>query len=256
MLDGAGLSTEAMQRFAHWTNLSETTFVLPPEARTPTTACASSLRAASCPSPGIRRSAPATRGWRPAARRAATDVIVQECGAGLVPVRRTRRRAGVRRAAAAALGPGRGRARRARSPGCSASTRGAIVGRRSGSTTARAGSRSCSTSAEAVLALAPRFGELDVGVVGAAPAGAPEAFEVRAFFPKDGAHRRGPGHRQPQRLARPVAARHAAARPRRTSPARARRSAAPAASTSAQDDDGAVWVGGGTVTCVRGEVEL
>src|SRR5215204_613318 len=31
VLDGDGLSTEAMQRFAHWTNLSETTFVLPPQ---------------------------------------------------------------------------------------------------------------------------------------------------------------------------------------------------------------------------------
>jgi PhzF family phenazine biosynthesis protein len=35
VLDGAGLSTEDMQHFAHWTNLSETTFVLTPsdEAR-------------------------------------------------------------------------------------------------------------------------------------------------------------------------------------------------------------------------------
>lgn len=30
VLDGTGLSDAAMQRFAHWTNLSETTFVLPP----------------------------------------------------------------------------------------------------------------------------------------------------------------------------------------------------------------------------------
>ena len=35
VLDGTGLSTEAMQQFARWTNLSETTFLLPPtpEAR-------------------------------------------------------------------------------------------------------------------------------------------------------------------------------------------------------------------------------
>jgi PhzF family phenazine biosynthesis protein len=30
VLDGTGLSDEAMQSFAHWTNLSETTFLLPP----------------------------------------------------------------------------------------------------------------------------------------------------------------------------------------------------------------------------------
>ena len=33
VLDGAGLSDDAMQRFAHWTNLSETTFVLPPSTQ-------------------------------------------------------------------------------------------------------------------------------------------------------------------------------------------------------------------------------
>jgi PhzF family phenazine biosynthesis protein len=30
VLDADGLDTGSMQRFAHWTNLSETTFVLPP----------------------------------------------------------------------------------------------------------------------------------------------------------------------------------------------------------------------------------
>ena len=33
VLDADGLSTEEMQRFANWTNLSETTFVLPPSGR-------------------------------------------------------------------------------------------------------------------------------------------------------------------------------------------------------------------------------
>src|SRR5882672_10288014 len=31
VLDGTGLDTEDMQRLANWTNLSETTFVLPPD---------------------------------------------------------------------------------------------------------------------------------------------------------------------------------------------------------------------------------
>ena len=30
VVDGDGLTTEEMQRFAHWTNLSETVFLLPP----------------------------------------------------------------------------------------------------------------------------------------------------------------------------------------------------------------------------------
>ena len=32
VLDGTGLTTEAMQEFTHWTNLSEATFLLPPTA--------------------------------------------------------------------------------------------------------------------------------------------------------------------------------------------------------------------------------
>ena len=85
VLDGEGLSTEEMQRFAAWTNLSETTFVLPPSGR-PTTACGSSPATASCRSPGIRRSA-RCHAWRAARRRA--ERVVQECGAGLVEIRRT-----------------------------------------------------------------------------------------------------------------------------------------------------------------------
>ena len=34
VLDGSGLDDTAMQRFARWTNLSETTFVLPPTQST------------------------------------------------------------------------------------------------------------------------------------------------------------------------------------------------------------------------------
>ena len=41
-------------------------------------------------------------------------------------------------------------------------------------------------SADAVLALEPSFIDLDVGVVGPHPEGAPEAFELRAFVPGNG----------------------------------------------------------------------
>ena len=33
VLDAEGLDTEAMQRIARWTNLSETTFLLPPTCK-------------------------------------------------------------------------------------------------------------------------------------------------------------------------------------------------------------------------------
>lgn len=66
VLDGTGLSTEEMQQFTRWTNLSEATFVLPPRLRAaplaPTTACASSTPLANCLLPGTPRWAPATPG--------------------------------------------------------------------------------------------------------------------------------------------------------------------------------------------------
>ena len=39
VLDGTGLSTEQMQAFTNWTNLSEATFVLPAPSEKPTTRC-------------------------------------------------------------------------------------------------------------------------------------------------------------------------------------------------------------------------
>jgi PhzF family phenazine biosynthesis protein len=87
VLGADGLSTEQMQRFAHWTNLSETTFVLPPtqpdadyRARIFTTVA--ELPFAGHPTLGT------CHAWLESTGSAA-EAIVQECGAGLVPVRRT-----------------------------------------------------------------------------------------------------------------------------------------------------------------------
>jgi PhzF family phenazine biosynthesis protein len=66
--DAAGLDTAAMAAFARWTNLSETTFLLPPENPAADyrlrifTPGASSLRAGSCRLRGTRRLALPTRG--------------------------------------------------------------------------------------------------------------------------------------------------------------------------------------------------
>ncbi|NUR86056.1 MAG: PhzF family phenazine biosynthesis protein, partial [Nonomuraea sp.] len=89
VLDGAGLTDEEMLRFAHWTNLSETTFVLPPadpgadyrvRIFTPTL----ELPFAGHPTIGT------CHAWLEAGGVPRDpDVIVQECGAGLIPVRRT-----------------------------------------------------------------------------------------------------------------------------------------------------------------------
>src|SRR5690606_16601471 len=85
VLDADGLNDEQMQLFARWTNLSETTFVLPPtdpgaDYRVRIFTPSEELPFAGHPTLGTAHA------W--AGESAATDLI-QECGAGLVPLRRT-----------------------------------------------------------------------------------------------------------------------------------------------------------------------
>jgi PhzF family phenazine biosynthesis protein len=253
VLDGAGLSTDAMQRFARWTNLSETTFVLPPESpdadyRVRIFTPGRELPFAGHPTLGT------CHAWLEAGgtpRRA--DTTVQECGAGLVPIRRAEtglsfaapplvrsgpvddelvervaRMLGVERAAMTDIqwvdnGPG---------------WIGVLL-----------------DDPEAVLALSPRYDELDVGVVAPYPAGSPEAFEVRAFTYKNGAVDEDPVTGS----LNASLAQWLLATGRATAPYVARQGTALGRAGRvhiAQDADGGVWVGGGTVSCVRGEVEL
>ena len=88
VLDGAGLSDDEMQRFARWTNLSETTFVLPPtqagaDYRVRIFTPGTELPFAGHPTLGSCH-AWLENGGKP--RQA--DVIVQECAVGLVSIRR------------------------------------------------------------------------------------------------------------------------------------------------------------------------
>src|SRR4051794_33974683 len=89
VLDAEGLTTDQMQRLAHWTNLSETTFVLPPtvegaDYRVRIFTPVLELPFAGHPTLGT------CHAWLAAGRRPQGDgVVVQECGAGLVRVRRT-----------------------------------------------------------------------------------------------------------------------------------------------------------------------
>ncbi|MFT4231247.1 MAG: PhzF family phenazine biosynthesis protein [Leucobacter sp.] len=87
ILDGTGLDTETMERIARWTNLSETTFVLPPTSDaadywlrifTPT----GELPFAGHPTLGSARAWLENGGIPRMAGR-----LVQECGAGLVELR-------------------------------------------------------------------------------------------------------------------------------------------------------------------------
>ncbi|MEJ7772740.1 MAG: PhzF family phenazine biosynthesis isomerase, partial [Geodermatophilaceae bacterium] len=102
VLDADGLSAEQMQRFAHWTNLSETTFVLPPtepgaDYRVRIFTPAAELPFAGHPTLGTCHAWLATGQTvaaeagpeAPAAGPGGGGDIVQQCAAGLVRIRRT-----------------------------------------------------------------------------------------------------------------------------------------------------------------------
>jgi PhzF family phenazine biosynthesis protein len=87
LLEAEGLDSEAMQRIARWTNLSETAFVLPPSTpeasyRVRIFTPAQELPFAGHPSVGTAYAVLAA-----GLAEASDGMLVQECGAGLLPVR-------------------------------------------------------------------------------------------------------------------------------------------------------------------------
>jgi PhzF family phenazine biosynthesis protein len=253
VLDGDGLSEEAMQRFAHWTNLSETTFVLPPESReadyrvrifTP----GRELPFAGHPTLGT------CHAWLEAGGVPRPDgAIVQECGAGLVSIRRSE--VGLSFAAPPLVrsGPVDDELveRLARMLGIERAhmTDTQWVDNGPGWVAVLL------DDPQAVLALEPSYDELDVGVVAPYPPGSPEAFEVRAFTYKAGAIEEDPVTGS----LNASLAQWLLATGRASAPYIARQGTALGRAGRvhvAQDADGTVWVGGGTVSCVRGRVDL
>jgi PhzF family phenazine biosynthesis protein len=252
--DGEGLSDAEMQQFASWTNLSETTFLLPPtdpgadyrvRIFTPTL----ELPFAGHPTLGTCH---AWLGTEAGAK--AGDVVVQECGAGLVRVRRTD--AGLAFAAPPLV----------RSGPVDAELVERLVGILGADPADVVDAQWVDngpgwvalllSSADAVLALRPGdAGDLDVGVVGPYPPGSPSAVEVRAFFPSNGATAEDPvtGSLNASlgqwllasgRLTAPYVASQGTVLGRRGQVKVDR------------DEDGTVWVGGGTVTCLDGVARL
>ena len=88
VLDGTGLNEEAMQRFAKWTQLSETTFILPPTAKGQAAGADYQLRiftpGGELPFAG-HPTLGSARAWLEGGGQAQhRGVLVQECGIGLV----------------------------------------------------------------------------------------------------------------------------------------------------------------------------
>jgi PhzF family phenazine biosynthesis protein len=252
VLDAAGLSTGEMERFARWTNLSETTFVLAPsddraDYRVRIFSPVAEMPFAGHPTLGT------CHAWLDARGGEQRDEIVQECAAGLVRIRRGD--AGLAFAAPPLLRDG---------PVDEALVRqiATLLGiDRDEIVDAQWADNGAGwvavllEDASAVLAVRPGSANLDLGIVGAYPPGSPEAFEVRAFFAKDGVLVEDPVTGSLNAAIAPWLLRTG----RATVPyvvsqgmllGRAGRVHVE------RDDDGTIWVGGATVTCVSGEVEL
>lgn len=184
VLDAEGLDEEAMRRFSVWTNLSECTFVLPPtgpgaDYRVRIFSLNTELPFAGHPTLGTARA------WLDAGGIPATPgVVMQECAAGLVPVRveadrlaftaPPRHRSGsvdpdLLAALIEILGVERDRVLDAEWLDNGPGWVGLLL-----------------DHAETVLRLRPDAtahpGRWDIGVIGAHDAGSETAFEVRAFF--------------------------------------------------------------------------
>ncbi|HEY0443871.1 MAG TPA: PhzF family phenazine biosynthesis protein [Candidatus Limnocylindrales bacterium] len=253
VLDAEDLDAEAMARFASWTNLSETTFVLPPtkpeaDYRVRIFTPVQELPFAGHPTLGT------CHAWLEAGGAPADpDVIVQECEAGLIRIRPTADGLAFAAPPLVRSGPvdeplldriatvlGIPRADIADSQ---------WVDNGPGWVAVRL------ATAEAVLALRPGLIDFDLGVVGEYPPGGAAAVEVRAFFPKDGATVEDPvtGSLNASLAgwlldAKRVTAPYVASQG--TALGRAGRVHV------SRDADGTIWVGGGTVTCIAGEVEI
>ena len=253
VLGADGLTTEQMQRFANWTNLSETTFLLVPDDDgadyqvrifTPSR----ELPFAGHPTLGTCH-AWLEAGGRP--RRA--GVVVQQCEAGLITIRQDD--GGLAFAAPPLLRSGR-----VDEPLAQHIADILGIGREEIVDLQWADNGPgwiavLLASADAVLAVRPGVTDLDLGVAGPHPPGGPAAFEVRAFSPKDGAIDEDPVTGS----LNASLAQWLLATGRARAPYLARQGTVLGRNGQVRitsDPDGAVWVGGSTVTCISGTVDL
>ena len=261
VLDGSGLSTEAMQRFTDWTNLSECTFVLPPTAQGRAAGADYRVRIFSPPSRELPFAGHPTLGTCHAWLEAGgvprdPQHVVQECGVGLVQLRRDGQRLAFGAPPLIQSGP---------LPEADV----ALIARGLGVARSDIVAHSwCDNgpnwrgvmlrSAEQVLALKPDgavLAGLDIGVVGPQAAGSDTAFEVRAFFPGNNGLAEDPvtGSLNAA-LAQWLIGTGLA--PERYVAAQGTALAREGRVFIERDASGTVWVGGESVSCISGQVWL
>jgi PhzF family phenazine biosynthesis protein len=255
VLDGTGLTTEAMQRFTDWTNLSECTFVLPP-----TNTEADYRVRIFCPGRELPFAGHPTLGtchaWLQAGGQPRGEHVVQECGVGLVPIKRDgaklafaapplRRSGPLDEADVALIARGLG------------ITRDDIVAHAWCENGPPWRGVMLRTAAQ-VLSLKPSatlLAGLDIGVVAPQPAGADTAFEVRAFF-----HTHDTLSEDPVTGSLNAAVAQwligAGLAPERYVAAQGTTMGRAGRVHIERDANGTIWVGGASVSCISGQVVL
>jgi PhzF family phenazine biosynthesis protein len=184
VLDGSGLSAAEMQRFARWTNLSETTFVVP----TDDAGADYSVRIFT-PESEVPFAGHPTLGtchaWLEAGGRARdVERVVQACPAGLIEIRR-------HRDGLAFAAPPLRRSGPVDEADLHAIAAGLNIGRADIIDAAWADNGLAWVAlllrdADVVLDVAPGTLPMDVGLVGFYPAGSDAAIEIRALYPQNG----------------------------------------------------------------------
>ena len=263
VIDGTDLSTEEMQRFANWTNFSETTFLLPPSDSAADYRVRIFTTTTELPFAGHPTIGSCTAWLNSGGTPQRDDRIVQQCGVGLVTIRRddSGRLAfaappllrdgplddATLDEAVAALGISRDAVLDAAWIDNGPGWLGLLLG-----------------SAAEVLAIQPGNTPLKIGVIGAASgdedagngrAGNAHAYEVRGFFPEDGRTFEDPVTGS----LNASAAQWLIATGRFTPPYVAVQGTALGRAGRvyiSTDEGGQVWVGGDAVICVSGTVNL
>lgn len=253
VVDGDGLSSDDMQRFANWTNLSETTFVLPPTDPTADYRVRIFTTTWELPFAGHPTLGTCAAWLEAGGQPNDTDAIVQECGIGLVTIRRDGEHLAFAAPDLIRSGPVDDELR-ARVERTLATDVVDVAWADNGPGWVVAEL----ASADDVLALEPDFdGTLDLklGVVGRAGGSVDHDVEVRAFFP-------GPASMEEDPVTGSLNASIAqwlmARDPELTSYV-ARQGTALGRDGRVRverDQDGVIWVGGRVTTSVTGTVEI
>jgi PhzF family phenazine biosynthesis protein len=259
VVDGDGLSTEEMQRFANWTNLSETTFILTPtvagaDYRLRIFTASRELPFAGHPTLG---SCHAWLGGRGAGEEEVGPVmhqpVIQECAAGLISV-------GSHSDGLAFAAPPLVRSGPVDEPLILQLAQVLRIGRdeivdAQWVDNGPGWVAVLLADADAVLHLRPGPVDFPIGAVGPYPPGSPEAFEVRAFVGGLGSSSEDPVTGSLNASLAEWLLRRGSA----TAPYVASQGTVLGRSGRVRIDRdalGTIWVGGGTVTCISGEVEL